>query len=145
MVKVTPPEDAKESFKEILPKIPDRYSRKIKKAKWKDAAISEEAEELWKAKVEEAAEKKRRKKALEKVSEEEWRTIALNLGAKRIRESLEGRVDKWASAWKPYYDALTSLELPPKGPDYEENIANRVTAVVAALKKKKAELLGEPI
>jgi len=143
MVKATPPEDAKESFKEILPKIPDRYSRKIKKAKWKQAAISDEAEELWRAKVEEAAEKRRRKKALERVSEEEWRNIALNLGAKRIRESLEGRVEKWAASWRPYYEALVNLELPPKGPDFEENIANRVTAVVAALKKKKAEILGE--
>ncbi|MCS7102389.1 MAG: hypothetical protein NZ992_00725 [Candidatus Korarchaeum sp.] len=143
MVKVTPPEDAKEALKEILPKIPDRYARKVRKAKWKDKAASEEAERLWKEKLEEAAAAKRRKRGIERVSEEEWRKNALELGSKRIRESLEGRVDKWATKWKPYADALAAVELPPKSADFEENIANRVTAVVAALKAKKKEIYGE--
>jgi hypothetical protein len=143
MVKVTPVEDAKESFKEILPKIPDRYTRKIKKAKWKEAAISDEAEELWKEKVVEAAEKRRRKARLEKVSEEEWRSLAANLGAKRIKESLEGRIDKWAANWKPYAEALANTELEPKTADPEENIDRRVKPVVKALVNKKKEILGE--
>jgi hypothetical protein len=143
MVKVTPVEDAKESFKEILPKIPDRYTRKIKKAKWKEAAASDEAEELWKAKVLEAAEKRRRKAKLEKVSEEEWRNQAANLGSKRIKESLEGRIDKWASNWKPYADALAALELEPRSADPEDNIDKRVKPVVMSLINKKKEILGE--
>ncbi|RSN70333.1 hypothetical protein D9Q81_01295 [Candidatus Korarchaeum cryptofilum] len=143
MVKVTPVEDAKESFKEILPKIPDRYTRKIKKAKWKEAATSEEAEALWRAKVLEAAERKRRKAGLEKVSEEEWRNLAANLGSKRIKESLEGRIDKWAANWRPYAEALASAELPPRSADPEENIERRVKPVVKTLVQKKKEILGE--
>lgn len=143
MVKVTPVEDAKESFKEILPKIPDRYMRKIKKAKWKEAAASDEAEALWKAKVLEAAEKRRRKAKLEKVSEEEWRNQAINLGSKRIKESLERRIDKWAANWKPYADALAALELEPRSADPEDNIDKRVKPVVMSLINKKKEILGE--
>jgi acyl-CoA reductase-like NAD-dependent aldehyde dehydrogenase len=143
MVKVTPVEDAKESFKEILPKIPDRYTRKIKKAKWKEAATSDAAEALWKAKVMEAAEKRRRKARLEKVSEDEWRSLAVSLGSKRIKESLEGRIDKWAHQWRPYAEALSTLELEPRSADPEENIDNRVKPVVMTLIKKKKEILGE--
>jgi hypothetical protein len=143
MVKVTPVEDAKEAFKEILPKIPDRYVRKVKKAKWKEAATSDEAEALWKAKVMEAAERKRRKARLEKVSEDEWRHYAVNLGSKRIKESLEGRIDKWASNWRPFAEALVALELEPRTADPEENIDRRVKPVVKTLIDKKKEILGE--
>jgi hypothetical protein len=143
MVKVTQVEDAKEAFKEILPKIPDRYARKIKKAKWKEAATSDEAETLWKAKVMEAAEKKRRKARLEKVSEEDWRSHAVSLGSKRIKESLEGRIDKWASNWKPFAEALAGLELEARSADPEENIDKRVKPVVKTLIKKRKEMLGE--
>jgi hypothetical protein len=145
MVKITPIEDAKEAFKEILPKIPDRYVRKVRKAKWKEAATSEAAEELWRAKVLEAAEKRRRKARLEKVSEDEWRHYAVNLGSKRIKESLEGRIDKWANNWRPFAEALAALELPPRTADPEENIDRRAKPVVRTLINKKKEILGETV
>lgn len=137
-------EDARASFQEILPKIPDRYKRKIRKAKWKEAAKSEAAEALWAAKVSEAATKKRRARAIERISEEEWRQAADQLGSKRIKETLELKgLKKWEANWRPYAEVLNSLELPPKSADPFENIDKRVKAVVEALVRKKEELLGE--
>ncbi|MEM3675408.1 MAG: hypothetical protein QXG08_08065 [Candidatus Methanomethyliaceae archaeon] len=135
-------EAAKQSFEEIIPKIPDRYARKIKKAKWKERAASEEAEKLWADKVAEAAARMRRKKRLEKVSEEEWRKAATELGGKRIGESLKIKLDKWHRNWLPYAETLKGLELPPKTADPMENIDRRTKAVVSALIKKKEELYG---
>lgn len=137
-------EDAKASFQEILPKIPDRYKRKIRKARWKEAAASDEAEALWAAKVAEAATRKRRAKAIEKISEEDWKSAADQLGSKRIKESLEVKgLKRWEARWRPYAEVLNSLTLPPRSADPYENIDKRVKAVVEALVRKKSELLGE--
>jgi len=135
-------ESARASFEEILGKIPDRYTRKVKKAKWKDRATSDEAEKLWKDKLEEAAKAERRKKALQRISEDEWRKNAVELGSKRIAESLKVKLDKWYRNWSPYAEALAGLELPPRSADPMDNIDKRTKAVVQALIKKKEEILG---
>ena len=135
--------EARKRLEEALSKIPERYRRKIEKAIWKEAATSEEAEKLWAEALEKAIAAMRRKKALERVDEREWKDKAIKLGSKRIAEGIRENLDKWEERFKPYADVLSSLELPPKSADPMENVVNRVGAVVKALVEKKKEILGE--
>ena len=109
---------------------------------WKEKATSSEAEELWRAKLQEAIAAERRKKALEMVSEEEWKKMAKTKGANRIGVGMRAAVDKHAKRYAPYAEALKAVDLPPRTIDPMANIDNRLKPIVEALVAKKKELKG---
>jgi len=141
MVKVKPIEHAKANYRPGASVAPSKYREGVSRATGVIAAAIE-AEELWKAKMSEAIAEGRRAKGLSKVSDEEWRKMALEKGAARIGPGMTAAVDKWAARWNPFRSALEAVSLPPRGPDPIANIDARVKPIVEALVAKKKELLG---
>jgi len=141
VVKIKPLDKIKAAYKDAATRVPTRYKEGIAATTgWKDKAIAGEA--LWAAKMREAIAAERRRKALEAVSEEEWKKKALELGAARIGPGMAANVDKHAKNYAPYREALAGLELPPREADPMANIDNRLKAVVRTLVEKKKELKG---
>jgi len=143
MVKVKSLDEAKKRFEGSVSIVPERYKSGVQQANWKEKATSDEAERLWKAKLQEAMNANRRQKALDRVSNEDWKQAAIAKGANRIAEGMRQSSSKWAQNWAPYKSALEQVELPEKTTDPIQNVTNRVGAVVKALVDKKKELLGE--
>jgi len=143
MVKIKPLEEIKKRYGEAATVIPERYGRAIERVTdWAEKATSEEAEALYAEKLRAAIEAKRRQKALKRVSNEEWKKRARELGKARIGEGVRKSVDKHAREFAPYHEALAGLELPPKTADPMANIDNRLKKVVETLVAKKKELKG---
>lgn len=143
MVKTKSLDEAKRRYSGSTSVVTDRYRAGVQAADWKTKASSSSAEELWKQKLQDAMSKNRRQKGIERVSNEEWRTKAINKGAGRIAEGMRQGADDWAREFAPYHSALQSLDLPDRVADPMQNVTNRVGAVVKAMVDKKRELLGE--
>lgn len=141
MVNVKSVERAKKNFIAAIPRVSAAYKEGIQGSSgWKEKAIG--AETLYRVRMEEALAAGRRAKALEAVSEEEWKSAAANLGAANIGRGMSAKADKQSKNWAPYRDTLAGLELPEKTADPMTNVTNRVGGVVKAMVDKKRELKG---
>ena len=107
---------------------------------WKEKAIAGEA--LYAAKVQEAIAAGRRAKALEAVSEEDWKNNAINKGSARIGAGMKAGAGKWEKNWAPYGDTLKGVNLPARTASGMDNLMNRAGAVVQAMENKKKEIKG---
>ena len=141
MVKIKPLDEMKKRYEEAATIVPSRYKRAIERVTgWKEKAASDAAEARWEAKIRDAIDKKKRKKALEKVDESEWKKKAAEVGGARIGEGMRKNVDKYTEKFKPFHEALAALELPEKSASWEENIENRLKKVVRTLVETKEKL-----
>ena len=137
-MRVRSSEESKKAYVDGAAKAPERYKSGIRNTTgWKDKAASAEAEALYAAKMQEAISAKRRQRALEGVSEEEWKNNAINKGDAVIGRRMQEAADKQQRNWAPYGEALRNTELPPRSADPMQNVTNRVGAVVQALVAKK--------
>jgi len=144
MVKIKPLDEISKRYEEAASFVPERYKRGIQQVTdWKEKATSDSAEARFKARMSEVLAAERRKKALELVSEADWKKRAVEVGASRIGEGMRKKgVEKHKRNYAPYREALAALELPEKTTDPFANIDNRLKAVVRTLIEKKKELKG---
>jgi len=134
-------EEIDKAYKEAIRIVPERYKRRVQLVRgWKERAI--EGEETYKEKMMKVIEEERRKRGLERISEEDWRKGAVEKGAKIIGRHMEFGAEKRRKNYEPFRNALDGLEIPDKGPDPVENARTIVPVVVEALVRKKRELLG---
>jgi len=142
MVRVKPMEEVLTRFRDILPKIPERYARMVKVAEWKAPAMG--AEDLWVEAITAAAAEKRRAKGIDPWTDEFWRDITVTKGEPVIRTRIEKALPKYEANWKPHRDALVELVLPAKVVDPMENIERRVKKVVSTLIETKKVVVKKP-
>ena len=135
-------EGGKKNYEDASRIAPDRYERGVKAAEWKSAAASDAAERAFAEKLREAIDKQRRKKAIEKKTDEDWRRPALEIGKGRLKEGMAGKADKWASEFKPFADAISGVTLPPRSANWEDNIDKRLKPIVKALVETKEKMYG---
>lgn len=107
---------------------------------WQAKAIA--GEKLYAEKLQEAIAAGRRAKGLARVSNEEWKSRAKDVGGARIGQGMTKGASKWAREFTPYSDALKGTELPARTADGMQNLINRGGAVVQAMMDKKKELKG---
>lgn len=142
-MKVRSAEASKKAYIEGAAKAPERYKEGIRNTTgWKEKAASPEAEALYAAKLQESIAAKRRQRALENVSEEEWKANAMSKGAAVIGQRMTASAEKQSRNYAPFAEALRNVELPAKTADPLTNVTNRVGAVVQALVDKKKEIKG---
>jgi len=140
MVRIIPLAEAKAHFSEIVPRIPDRYEAAIKRATWRDPAIA--GEPLFKEAMTVVITEERRRKGIEKWTDENWRGVTVEKGKPIIGTRISARLDQWAANWTPYRAAIEAVELPPKVIDWATNIDQRVKPIVKALVEKKKGIVG---
>lgn len=103
-----------------------------------------EAEDRWAARIKEAIEEKRRQKALQAVSMDEWFNYAMNIGAARLVEGVvkrEAKVDRFVRAWQPILlDHVSKIDAMPAVTD--KDMEERMLANLRGLKALKGAWRG---
>jgi len=143
MVKIKSSAEIAKKWEDSIGRVPAAYKSGIgRTTDWAEKASSDEAENLWKEKIDQAAAAKRRQKAVSAVSNEEWKKQAGEKGAARIGAGMTAAKAKRTSNFEPYRSAIEGVSLPPKTADPMANIDARVKPVVNALVETKKSIKG---
>jgi len=102
---------------------------------WSQAAAA--AKEAWRAGITEAAGRDAYAKGVIKAGDAKWLKKAVELGSRRFTEGVSVATEDYKSGFTPYYDALSKLELPPRGPRGDPKNLDRVRAIVQTLRNVK--------
>ena len=143
MVKIKSASEIDKKYKDAISRVPANYKAGVQgTTNWQERAASAEAEDLWKAKIAEAAAANRRQKAVAQVSNSEWQSKAANLGAARIGAGMTAGADKRTRNFEPYRSAIEGTSLPARTADPMANIDNRVKGIVSSLVAVKKSIKG---
>lgn len=104
---------------------------------WSQGAVA--AKEAWRAGVTDAAGRDAYAKGVVKAGDAKWLKKASELGARRFSEGVTVATDDYKTGFAAYYDTLTKLELPPRGPRGDPKNVERVRTIMTALRSKKLE------
>jgi len=129
--------EAVEAFKDVLPRIPDRWIRSIKKATWRDRAASDEAEANFKEVMSKVLDEERRKEGVLKRDDGFWRSRSETKGKPVIRDRIEKAMPEYEREFGPMLDAVNTFAetLPRKVIDFKENINKRLVPIVEKWKE----------
>ncbi len=143
MVKIKSAAQIDANYKAAIGRVPAAYKAGVQATTdWQEKAASTEAEELWKAKIQEAAAANRRQKAISQVSNADWQKRAAEIGAARIGAGMSANADKRMRNFEPYRSAIEGVSLPPKTADPLANVDARVKPIVNALVETKKSIKG---
>ena len=143
MVKIKSAGQIDANYKAAIGRVPGAYKTGVMgTSNWAERASSNEAEDLWKQKIDEAAAAKRRQRAVSAVSNEEWKGAAMDKGAARIGAGMSAAKGKRTSNFEPYRSAIEGVSLPAKSADPMANIDARVKPIVSALVETKKGIKG---
>ena len=143
MVKIKSASEIDKKYKDAISRVPANYKAGVQgTTNWQERASSNEAEDLWKAKIAEAAAVNRRQKAVSQVSNSEWQNKAANVGATRIGAGMTAGADKRTRNFEPFRSAIEGTTLPARSADPMANIDNRVKGIVKALVDTKKSISG---
>jgi hypothetical protein len=95
------------------------------------------AEGAWKQGVTDAAARGAFGAGVRKAGTGKWQGKATTLGARRYPEGVAAAEKDYVDAFKPYYDALSKIELTPRGPRGDPRNYDRVKQIGDALRKVK--------
>jgi len=95
------------------------------------------AKDAWVGGVQDAAARGAYEKGVRKAGTEKWQRKAVQLGAPRYTQGVQVADVDYKEGFGPYYDALTRLTLPPRGPRGDPRNLERVRVIVEALRKVK--------
>ena len=128
-----PVEVARKHLEDALTYIEDRYKAGVEHAEWKRFAIA--GEDAFKEAMQLVIKNELRKKGIEKVDDEVWRSGCID-NADKLRRNLEDALDKWEANFRTPYNRVLAIlrNLPPKTLDWEQNIEKRLKPVVRAWK-----------
>jgi len=102
---------------------------------WQANALA--AKDAWRAGVTDAAGRDAYAKGVAKKPTAFWQKRTLDLGVARYPDGVSKSVDVYESEWKPYYDALSKIELPPRGARGDPKNLERVRVIVTTLRSVK--------
>jgi len=140
MVKVKPESEIKTNYEASTALVPARYEQGVKAAEWQANALK--GQSLYEEQMVRPEILQRRNKGIEKVSDETWKNAAIKKGKNVIGQRMKDASDKQVSGYRPYREALLSVDLPDRVADPMQNLINRGGAIVQALVNKKKEISG---
>lgn len=104
-------------------------------SKWQAATAS--SGENYEAGVQAAIGRKAFQKGVAASGGDYFAERASTIGARRFAEGVREGAGNWAEGFKPFGDALASVNLPPRGPKGDPRNMARATTVAEALRRKK--------
>ncbi len=138
MVKVKSETDIKTNYEASTALVPARFEQGVRAATWQNEALK--GQNLYVERMSMPDVLARRSKGIGNVSDDAWRTAAIEKGRNVIGARMKAASDKQVSGFRPYREVLTGLTLPDKVADPMTNLTNRAGAVVKALSDKKREM-----
>ena len=140
-MKIKSSAEISKKWDEAIGRVPAAYKEGVAgTTDWQEKAASDDAENLWKEKIAEAAARNARQKAVSAVSNEEWRSAAVNKGSARIGAGMTAAKAKRASKFEPYRSAIEGLSLPARTADPTANVTNRVIPIAVTLSDLKKSM-----
>jgi len=127
-VKVKPESEIEKNYKASTALVPDRFEAGVKSATWQGAAL--EGQDLYETKMRMEEILRRRASGIQKVSDDSWRTDTVQKGKNIIGQRMQAASGKQVQGYRPYREALVSLDLPPRTADPMQNLITRAGAVV---------------
>ena len=136
MVDTKSQDQTKKNWEDAIGRVPGAYTAGIQGAKdWQSKAIA--GEDLYAQKVQEAVASKRRARKLANVSDDQWRSAAIEKGAARIATGMTASKEKFGTGMSKVLATIQSVTIAPRVADPMANVDNRVKPIVAALAKLK--------
>jgi len=124
------------NWKNAIGRVPAAYADGVRNAKDViNKAIAGEA--LYAEKMQEAIQNQSRARGLQKVSDEDWRSAALNKGAARIGQGMTEAAPKFSKGMAQVLSVIQGVSLPARVADPVQNVQNRVVPIVEALAAMK--------
>lgn len=119
------------AYEQSIGQVPGAYKAGIQQTQgWKEAAIGGQA--LYEQRMRDPEVLAKRERALQKVSEAEWKNRAAEIGSSRIAAGMQANASKQADNYEPIAAALRAVTLPPRSADPMANIDNRTKPIVMA-------------
>lgn len=138
MVKIKSAAEIDKRYKDGISRAPAAYKAGVTATTdWQEKASSNEAEDLYAAKIREAVSAKSRQRGVSRVSNADWKNRASDVGSARIGPGMTANADKRTKNFEPYRSAIEGVSLPAKGADPIANVDNRVKPIVSALVETK--------
>lgn len=140
MVKMPSSAEISKRYKDAIPRVASAYKQGVEKVTdFPERAIA--GQDLYVERMRDPDVLERRAAKLAKISNEDWRGPASDVGAARIGPGMAANVTKQARNYEPIRTALEGVSLPDRTGDAMANIDNRVKPVVKAqIDAKKAAL-----
>jgi hypothetical protein len=104
------------------------------------AANATAASGAWKQGVTDAAGRNAFEKGVRRAGTAKWQAKAVSLGARRYPEGVAAAEADYESGFKPFYEALSKIDLPPRGPRGDPRNYERVKTIGDTLRKVKLAL-----
>ena len=140
LVKVKSESEIKKNYEDSTALVPARFEAGVKTATWQSEAMA--GQDLYVEQMSRSDVLARRAKGIEKVSDEQWKRAAIDKGRAVIGQRMKQASDKQVAGFRPYREALLSVDLPARTSDPMQNLINRAGAVVQAMVDKKKEISG---
>ena len=102
---------------------------------WATNALA--ASSAWKQAITDAAGRDAFAAGVRKVGTAKWQRKATELGARRYPEGITAGATDYSEGFKPFYEALGKIELPPRGPRGDPRNYERVKTIGDTLRKVK--------
>jgi len=140
MVKIKSEAEIKKNYEDSTALVPGRFEAGVRSASWQADALSGQA--LYEEQMRKDEILKRRAAGIEKVSDENWRRNTIDKGKNVIGARMKAASDKQVAGYRPYREAISALDLPPRTSDGMTNLMNRGGAIVQAMEAVKKQQGG---
>lgn len=124
--------DTKAAWEAAIGRVPEAYKRGVEGTS-NVIEKSKAAEDLWAARVQEAASRRAREAGLADVSDADWKKAAIEKGAARIGAGMNASKEKFGRGMGEVLSTLQGVSLPARTADPLANVDNRVKPIVSAL------------
>ena len=127
----------REKWSRVTPMRTEDYKLGVQNPKRDWAEETEEAKQIWKMGVDQAAAKDLFAKGVRKAGTNKWRDKALAVGPGRFAEGVMIAAPEYEKGFAPYHQAIERADLGPRFPRRDPRNLNRVKAIVDALIEEK--------
>jgi len=101
------------------------------------ATQAQAAADAWRAGVTDAAGRDAYRKGVARTGTQKWQRKAVELGSRRYPEGVAAGAQDYKAEFAPYYDALSKIELPPRGARGDPKNLERVRVIMQTLRAVK--------
>jgi len=131
MVQVPDQATRRAAYERSIGGVPAAYKAGVEATQgWQKSALDGQA--LYEQRMQDQNVLRRRANSLAKVTDNDWKSKASQVGSQRIASGMQAGAQKQAANYEPIAEALRAVNLPARTGDAMSNIDNRVKPIVQA-------------
>jgi hypothetical protein len=131
MVQVKDQAARRAAYEQSIGSVPAKYKSGVEATQgWQKSALDGQA--LYEQRMQDSSVLRRRANSLQKVTDNDWKSKASQVGSQRIASGMQAGAAKQAANYEPIAEALRAVNLPARTGDAMANIDARVKPIVQA-------------